>query len=193
MLIPVSLCNISLSSIIFLALTFAVSEIDVITPVFFFFLITVSLFLNTLFTYFFLVIRKFKLSISLCVCVLVSHSIVSDFVTPWTVCSPPGSSVCGILQARILEWVAISFSRGSSWSRNWTWVSHIAGRLWETPQSLYVPLYLKLLSCRQQLRLVLWFTLTVHFLIGILNCWHLKWLLILYGWVPLLLTWNCHK
>ena len=34
-----------------------------------------------------------------------------------------GSSVHGILQARILEWVAISFSRGSSWLRNWTWVS----------------------------------------------------------------------
>ena len=29
-------------------------------------------------------------------------------------CSPPGSSVCGIFQARILKWVAISFSRGSS-------------------------------------------------------------------------------
>ena len=35
-------------------------------------------------------------------------------------CSPPGSSVHGILQARILEWVAISFSRGSSWPRDWT-------------------------------------------------------------------------
>ena len=34
----------------------------------------------------------------------------------------------GILQARILEWVAISFSRGSSWPRNWTQVSCIAGR-----------------------------------------------------------------
>jgi len=32
-------------------------------------------------------------------------------------CSPPGSSIHGIFQARILEWVAISFSRGS-WSRN---------------------------------------------------------------------------
>ena len=32
-------------------------------------------------------------------------------------CSPPGSSINGILQARILEWVAISFSRGSSWPR----------------------------------------------------------------------------
>ena len=44
-------------------------------------------------------------------------------------CSPPGSSVKGILQARILKWVAISFSRGSSWPRNWTQVSCIAGRL----------------------------------------------------------------
>ena len=43
-------------------------------------------------------------------------------------CSPPGSSVHGIFQARILEWVAISFSRGSSWPRDWTWVSHISGR-----------------------------------------------------------------
>ena len=44
-------------------------------------------------------------------------------------CSPPGSSVHGILQARILEWVAISSSRGSSWPRDWTQVSCIAGRL----------------------------------------------------------------
>ena len=44
-------------------------------------------------------------------------------------CSPPGSSVLGILQARILEWVAISFSRGSYQPRNWTQVSRIAGRL----------------------------------------------------------------
>ena len=38
-------------------------------------------------------------------------------------CSPPGSSVRGILQARILEWVAIPFSRGSSQPRDWTQVS----------------------------------------------------------------------
>ena len=43
-------------------------------------------------------------------------------------CSPPSSSVHGILQARILEWVAISFTRGSSWPRDQTQVSHIAGR-----------------------------------------------------------------
>ena len=35
-------------------------------------------------------------------------------------CSPSGSSIRGILQARILEWVAISFSRGSSQPRDWT-------------------------------------------------------------------------
>ena len=38
-------------------------------------------------------------------------------------CSPPGSSVHGILQARILEWVAISSSSGPSWPRDWTRVS----------------------------------------------------------------------
>ena len=43
-------------------------------------------------------------------------------------CSPPGSSVHGMLQAGILEWVAISFSRGSSQPRDRTQVSHIAGR-----------------------------------------------------------------
>ena len=41
--------------------------------------------------------------------------------------SPLGSSVYGILQARILEWVAISFSRGSSQPMDQTWVSCIAG------------------------------------------------------------------
>ena len=43
--------------------------------------------------------------------------------------SPPGSSVPGILQGRILEWVAIPFSKGSSQPRDQTQVSCIAGRL----------------------------------------------------------------
>ena len=43
-------------------------------------------------------------------------------------CSPPGSPVHGILQARVLEWVAFPFSRGSSQFRDWTQVSRIAGR-----------------------------------------------------------------
>ena len=53
-------------------------------------------------------------------------------------CSPPGSSVHGILQARILEWVAISFSRGSFWPTDRTQISHIAGRhfnLWATREA----------------------------------------------------------
>ena len=54
-----------------------------------------------------------------------SPSAVSDSATPWTVaCS---SSVHGILQARILEWVAISFSRGSSLLSDWTWGPCIVG------------------------------------------------------------------
>ena len=44
-------------------------------------------------------------------------------------CSPPGSSVHGIPQARILEWVAIFFSRGSSWPRDQTWVLSLL--LWQ--------------------------------------------------------------
>ena len=47
-------------------------------------------------------------------------------------CSPSGSPVHGILQARILEWVVISFSRGSSWQRDQTMVSCIAGRFFTT-------------------------------------------------------------
>ena len=42
--------------------------------------------------------------------------------------NPPGSSVHWILQTRMLEWVAIPFSRGSFWPRDWTQVSCTAGR-----------------------------------------------------------------
>ena len=48
------------------------------------------------------------------------------------------SSIHGILQAKILEWFAISFSRGSSWPRDWTQVSCTAGRLftiWATREA----------------------------------------------------------
>ena len=60
-----------------------------------------------------------------CMCVLVAQL----YLTPWdlTDCSPPGSSIPVISQARILEWVAFPFSRGSSQPRDWTLVSHIAG------------------------------------------------------------------
>ena len=56
-------------------------------------------------------------------------------------CSPPGFYVHGILQARVLEWVAISFSRGSSQPRDRTQVSCIAGRcftLWATREALWI-------------------------------------------------------
>ena len=55
-------------------------------------------------------------------------------------CSPPGFSVHGVLQARILVWGAIPFSRGSSRPRDWTWVSCIAGRfftVWATREAQY--------------------------------------------------------
>ena len=45
-----------------------------------------------------------------------------------TLCDPMDYTVCGILQARILEWVAVPFSRGSSQPRDRTQMSHIAGR-----------------------------------------------------------------
>ena len=44
-------------------------------------------------------------------------------------CSPPGSSVYGILQARILDWIAVSFSRGSSWPRDRTHISCTGRRI----------------------------------------------------------------
>ena len=47
-------------------------------------------------------------------------------------CSPPGSSVHGILQARILIWVTMLSSRGSSRLRTWAWVSCTAGRFFTT-------------------------------------------------------------
>ena len=54
------------------------------------------------------------------------------------VCSPPGSSVHRILKARILEWVAIPFSKGFPWSREGTRISCIAGgvfTVWATREA----------------------------------------------------------
>ena len=72
-------------------------------------------------------------------CVSVSHSVMPDSLHPMD-CSPPGSSVHEIFQARILEWVAISFSRGSSQPRDQTQVSCTAGRFftkWATREAPY--------------------------------------------------------
>ena len=68
--------------------------------------------------------------VCVCVCVLISQLCLT-LCDPMD-CSPPGSSVHGILQARILEWVAIPFSRGSSRPRDQTWVSCPAGRFFTT-------------------------------------------------------------
>ena len=57
-----------------------------------------------------------------------SYPVVSDLCDTME-CGLPGSSIHRIFQAREMEWVAISFSRGSSQPRNRTQVSHTAGRL----------------------------------------------------------------
>ena len=67
-----------------------------------------------------------------------SLSVVSDSCDPMD-CRPPGSKIHGISQARILEWVVIFFTRGSSWPRDWTLgVSCISGRsfiVWATKEA----------------------------------------------------------
>ena len=66
--------------------------------------------------------------IRVCVCVCVCARVRSA-VTDSVDCSPPGSSVHGIIQARIPEWVAFSYSRGSSWPRDYNRVSCIGGQI----------------------------------------------------------------
>ena len=67
-----------------------------------------------------------------------SCSVMADSLQIHGLYSLPGSSVHGILQKRILEWVANPFSRGSSWLRDQTQVFHIAGRFftnWATRET----------------------------------------------------------
>ena len=64
-------------------------------------------------------------------------------------CSLPGSSVHGIFQAIVMEWIAISFSRGSSQPRNWTWVSHRRLTIWATREVREICIQVK----NQQLKL----------------------------------------
>ena len=85
-----------------------------------------------------------------------SASVLSCFSSVWlceTLYSPPGCSVHEILQARILKWVAISFSRGPSWPRDQTWGCALVGGFFTTEppgksRSLSaVRVKVKLLSC----------------------------------------------
>ena len=64
-----------------------------------------------------------------------SHVWLSDPID----CSPPGSEVHGIFWARILEWLAMLSSRGSSFPRDWTHVSCIAGRFFTAHWSQICP------------------------------------------------------
>ena len=84
---------------------------------------------------------------------LLSH--VQLFATPWaTLCSPPGSSVHGIFQARVLEWGAISFSRGSSRlsesqiqkTNLWLPRERGDGINWETGVDVYTPVHIKYIT-----------------------------------------------
>ena len=73
-------------------------------------------------------IVNYKLVLKLKVTLLLAQW-CPTFVTPWTVCTPPGFSVHGILQAAILEWFPISFSREYSRSRDRTYVSCISRQI----------------------------------------------------------------
>ena len=87
--------------------------------------------------------------VSVCVCVCVRACVYACLVTQSCLtlfdlmdCSLPSSFVHGILQARILEWVAISYSGGFSPPRDGTWVSCIAGRFFTTREApIYIYIY----------------------------------------------------
>ena len=74
-----------------------------------------------------------------CMCIISCVWLFCDFMDY----SLPGSSICAIFQARILEWVIISFCRGSSWPRDWAWISCIGRQIlyycatWEAPKETY--------------------------------------------------------
>ena len=72
-------------------------------------------------------------------------------------CSLPGSPIHGVSQARILEWVVISFSRRSFWPRDWTLVSCIVGgcfTVWATREVLNIQI-LQLITKNRHLKLMI--------------------------------------
>ena len=74
-------------------------------------------------------------------CCAYSLSHARRFSTPWTIAGQAPLSM-GILQARILEWVAMPFSRGSSQPRDQTQVSRIAGRHGNTHKITFLLIFL---------------------------------------------------
>ena len=101
-----------------------------------------------LFTDYYIVFRNLTSILVSCQFESVSWPLLSNSLRPHRL-QPGGSCVHGILQARILQWVAIRFSRGSSWPRNKTRVFCIAGRfftIWATICSQITTFYTCLLS-----------------------------------------------
>ena len=94
-------------------------------------------------------------------------------------CSPSGSAIHGILQARVLEWVAISFSRSSSQPMDWTRVSCIVGRCFTIsattevqPQAKFILIHCFILLRRVRLMKALLYIYTF-------NWWWLLWLFLI--------------
>ena len=84
----------------------------------------------------------YSVCVCACVCVLVGQLYLT-LCDPMD-CNPSSSSVQGILQTRILEWVVIPFSRGFPQPRVRTWFSTIAGRffiVWATMEARSDPFY----------------------------------------------------
>ena len=95
-------------------------------------------------------------NVCLCMCVLSLFSHVRLCATLWTV-TRQAPLFMGILQARILEWVAMPSSRGSSWPSYWTWVSRNAGGFFTPeppgkPQLNNISLYVSSTSIRPPTR-----------------------------------------
>ena len=92
---------------------------------------------------------------------------MSDSFRPRGLYSPLGSSVCEILQARILDWVAMLSSRGSSQPRDLTqvfYVSCIAGRyftIWATREALCIGVLLAIMTDSPK---HFWYNVEIHFL-----------------------------
>ena len=91
----------------------------------------------------------------------VTLCMLSHFIHVWLChpmdCSPPGSSVCGIPQARILEWVAMPSSKGSSWPRDRTsilmspkFLSPLQPLLWNLCLYIHLPIWWLLHECLRE-------------------------------------------
>ena len=93
----------------------------------------------------FLSICLWDFSMSLCTVVVALVNQPCLILCDSTDCSLPASSVHGILQARILQWVAIAFSRVSSQPRDWTHVSCIAGGFFTIRATREAPLKTQLI------------------------------------------------